>query len=65
MESQGTSRTDLFELVWSNAKTKPRNKSETFHVFKKFKVMVELQSGYHVKMLRTDRGGEFILTYFI
>ncbi|CAL2280264.1 unnamed protein product [Prunus armeniaca] len=33
-----------------------RNKSETFHVFKKFKVMVELQSGYHVKRLRTDRG---------
>ncbi|CAL2253623.1 unnamed protein product [Prunus armeniaca] len=36
-----------------------RNKSDAFHVFKKFKVMVELQCGYHVKRLRTDRGGEF------
>ncbi|KAI5324563.1 hypothetical protein L3X38_033636 [Prunus dulcis] len=36
-----------------------RNKSEALHVFKKFKVMVELQSGYHIKRLRTDRGGEF------
>ncbi|KAM1496365.1 hypothetical protein ACFXTO_030979 [Malus domestica] len=36
-----------------------RNKSEAFYVFKKFKAMVELQSGYHVKKLRTDRGGEF------
>lgn len=42
-----------------------RNKSETFHVFKKFKVMVELPSGYNVKRLRTDRGGEFISTDFI
>lgn len=36
-----------------------RNKSEALHVFKKFKVMVELQSGYHIKRLKTDRGGEF------
>ncbi|KAI5335543.1 hypothetical protein L3X38_025676 [Prunus dulcis] len=42
-----------------------RNKSETFHVFKKFKVMVELQSGYHVKRLRTDRGGEYISANFL
>ncbi|CAL2276373.1 unnamed protein product [Prunus armeniaca] len=36
-----------------------RNKSEALHVFKKFKVMVELKSGYHIKRLRTNRGGEF------
>lgn len=36
-----------------------RNKSEAFHVFKKFKVIVELQSGYNVKKLRIDKGGEF------
>ncbi|CAL9001991.1 unnamed protein product, partial [Prunus brigantina] len=36
-----------------------RNKSEALHVFKRFKVMVELQNGYHIKRLRTDRGGEF------
>ncbi|KAI5345500.1 hypothetical protein L3X38_013377 [Prunus dulcis] len=42
-----------------------RNKSETFHVFKKFKVMVELQSGYHVKRLRTDRGREYISADFL
>lgn len=42
-----------------------RNKSETFHVFKKFKVMVELPSVYNVKRLRTDRGGKFISTDFI
>ena len=42
-----------------------RNKFETFHVFKKFKVMVELQSGYHVKRLRTDRGREYISADFL
>lgn len=33
-------------------------------MFKKFKAMVELQCGYHVKKLRTDRGGEFISNDF-
>ena len=42
-----------------------RNKFETFHVFKKFKVMVELQSRYHVKRLRTDRGREYISADFL
>ena len=34
-------------------------KSDTFEVFKRFKVYVEKQSGKHVKILRTDGGGEF------
>lgn len=33
-------------------------------MFKKFKAMVELQCGYHVKKLRTDKGGEFISNDF-
>ncbi|KAJ1704767.1 hypothetical protein LUZ63_004546 [Rhynchospora breviuscula] len=35
------------------------NKSETFHTFKKFKAMAENQTGMHLKMLRSDRGGEY------
>jgi hypothetical protein len=34
-----------------------RYKSDVFNVFKKFKVTVELQSGYKLKKLRSDRGG--------
>ncbi|KAM2916321.1 hypothetical protein FF1_045250 [Malus domestica] len=34
-------------------------KSEVFTIFKKFKAMVELQSGYPIKRLRSDRGGEY------
>ncbi|KAM2946602.1 hypothetical protein COP2_029388 [Malus domestica] len=41
-----------------------RHKSNVFHVFKKFKAMVELQSGFSVKKLRTDRGGEFTSNEF-
>jgi transposase InsO family protein len=28
-------------------------------LFKKFKALVELQSGYRLKKLRSDRGGEY------
>ena len=34
-------------------------KFEAFDVFKHFKLMVEKSSGYELKTLRTDRGGEF------
>jgi len=37
-----------------------QHKSETFQKFQIFKAMVENQSGCHIKVLRTDRGGEFI-----
>jgi hypothetical protein len=36
-----------------------RNKSDTLSVFKKFKILVETQSGYSLKKLRSDRGGEY------
>lgn len=39
-------------------------KSETFENFKKFKALVEKQSGKDLKVLRTDRGGEFISKEF-
>jgi len=34
-------------------------KSETFSLFKRFKVLVEKESGVGIGCLRTDRGGEF------
>ncbi|KAL0302718.1 UNVERIFIED_CONTAM: Retrovirus-related Pol polyprotein from transposon TNT 1-94 [Sesamum angustifolium] len=36
-----------------------REKSEVFKVFKKFKNMVEKQSGRSIKVLRSDRGKEY------
>jgi hypothetical protein len=36
-----------------------RNKSGALNVFKKFRAFVELQSGYKLKKLRSDRGGEY------
>jgi transposase InsO family protein len=41
-----------------------RNKSDTLSVFKKFKALVELQSGYKLKKLRSDRGGEYTSNEF-
>ncbi|CAL2268329.1 unnamed protein product [Prunus armeniaca] len=41
-----------------------RHKSDVFHVSKKFKATVELQSGYKVKKLRSDRGGEYTSNEF-
>ena len=39
-------------------------KSEAFTFFLQFKALVERQSGYQMKTLRTDRGGEFIYKPF-
>ncbi|KAI5350061.1 hypothetical protein L3X38_002952 [Prunus dulcis] len=36
-----------------------KHKSQAFNIFKRFKNMVELQSGYQIKKLRSDRGGEY------
>ncbi|CAL8085699.1 unnamed protein product [Prunus armeniaca] len=41
-----------------------RHKSEALICFIKFKAMVELQCGFKVKCLRSDRGGEFLSTEF-
>ena len=35
-------------------------KSKVFEKFCHFKALVEKQSGQHIKVLRTDRGGEYI-----
>ncbi|CAL8162108.1 unnamed protein product [Prunus armeniaca] len=40
-------------------------KYEVFNIFKIFKAMVELQSGYKIKKLRSDRGGEYTSTEFM
>ena len=42
-----------------------KGKSEAFEVFKKFKVMVEKETGRHIKAVRSDRGGEYTSTAFM
>lgn len=37
-----------------------KNKSEVFETFKKWKAMVEIETGLKVKCLRSDNGGEYI-----
>lgn len=41
-----------------------RNKSDVFYI-QEIQAMVELQSGYFLKRLRTDRGGEFTSNEFL
>jgi transposase InsO family protein len=41
-----------------------KKKSEAFAIFKKFKVFIEKKSGFYIKVLRSDRGGEFISAAF-
>ncbi|KAI5334699.1 hypothetical protein L3X38_024832 [Prunus dulcis] len=41
-----------------------RNKSSALECFRKFKAMTELQSGYKIEGLRSDRGGEFLSSEF-
>ncbi|KAI9173958.1 hypothetical protein LWI28_009353 [Acer negundo] len=36
-----------------------KRKYEVFGYFKEFKTLVEKQSGYHIKALRSDQGGEY------
>ena len=40
-------------------------KSESFEKFKEFKVQVENQMEKSIKILRSDRGGEYLSTEFI
>ena len=40
-------------------------KSEVFKKFRHFKMLVEKQSGHYIKVLRTDRGGEYISKEFL
>jgi transposase InsO family protein len=41
-----------------------RQKSEVFNIFKKFKCLVEKQSGCFIKVLRSDKGKEYISNQF-
>lgn len=42
-----------------------KQKSKAFFVSKRFKAMVEKESGNHIKILSSDRGGEYMLIDFI
>jgi hypothetical protein len=42
-----------------------KQKSEVFSTFKKFKAVVEKESGQEIKAMRTDRGGEFTSKEFL
>ncbi|XP_059285917.1 uncharacterized protein LOC132039456 [Lycium ferocissimum] len=42
-----------------------RKKSEAFISFKSFKALVEKETGCSIKILRTNRGGEYLLQEFI
>jgi transposase InsO family protein len=41
-----------------------RNKDESFDMFKKYKTEVENQKDRRIKILRSDRGGEYFLQEF-
>ncbi|KAL4017193.1 hypothetical protein IC575_024869 [Cucumis melo] len=41
-----------------------KEKSEVFGMFKRFKALVEKESGYYIKALRSDRGDEFTSNEF-
>lgn len=41
-----------------------KEKSETFSKFKRFKSLIELETGERIKTFRTDRGGEFVSQEF-
>jgi len=42
-----------------------KHKSDAFCCFQQFKSLVEKQSGHFIKVLRTDRGGEYISKEFL
>ena len=37
-----------------------KKKSEVYEYYKSFKALVERESGFPLKTLRTDRGGEYV-----
>ena len=41
-----------------------RQKSEAFEKFKEFRIEVENQLGKHIKVIRSDRSGEYLLRNF-
>ena len=41
-----------------------KDRSNVFHIFKKFKALVETQNGCKLKRIRSDRGKEYIFSKF-
>ncbi|KAA0045493.1 reverse transcriptase [Cucumis melo var. makuwa] len=60
-ESSSRARRPLDRKTWVYFVKK---KSEVFGMFKRFKALVEKESGYYIKALRLDRGGEFTSNEF-
>ena len=52
---------DCSRKVWVYFLTE---KSEAFYTFKRFKNLVEKETGVYLSRLRTDRGGEFMSNEF-
>lgn len=52
---------DIFRMTWVYFM---RQKSKVFTIFKKFKSLVEKQSGHFIKCLRSDRGKEYTSKQF-
>ncbi len=52
---------DFSRFVWLGLL---KHKDEAFEKFKSFKALVENESGYKIKSLRSDRGGEFTSNEF-
>ena len=42
-----------------------KHKYETFEMFKRFRREVEKQTGHSIKILRSDRGGEYLDLEFL
>ena len=42
-----------------------KHKSDAFSYFQSFKALVENQSGHRIKILRTNRGGDYVSNEFI
>ena len=42
-----------------------KQKSEVFEQFYHFKSLIDKKSGHYIKVLRTNRGGEYIFKYFL
>ena len=42
-----------------------KHKSDAFGCFQQFKALMENQSGYKIKVLRRNRGGEYVLNEFL
>ena len=52
---------DKTRYVWAYALKK---KDEAFKKFQEWKTLVEKSSGYTMKILRSDNGGEYVSTDF-